>query len=114
MSTPSRASIYNAADVALDAEELANSDPNTIAQQLSSRLAKEKLFTKIGGRFMIAVRPNRGSSVDALSKEYALHAKDSASKKKLPAHVFDIATSAYIHAQRTTMDQSIVLMYFCF
>jgi myosin heavy subunit len=113
MSAPLRSSIYNPPDGSLDDEELINSEPDTIAQQLASRLAKEKLFTKIGGRFMISLRPSRGSSVDSLSKEYARKAKDSASAKHpLPAHVFNIATSAYIHAQRTTMDQSIVLMYF--
>jgi myosin heavy subunit len=106
-----RSSIYNPPDSSFDAEELLNSEPNAIAQQLASRMAKEKLHTKIGGRFMIAVRPNRGSSIEALSKEYALKAKDANSKQTPPAHVFNISTSAYIHAQRTTMDQSIVLMY---
>lgn len=112
MSSPKRSSIYASpmvSDGVAEIEEVKSSEPQEIARQLASRLAKDRLYTRVGGRCMIAVRPSRAVPNDALSKEYVVQTKN-ATSKRLPAHVFDIASSAYFHAQRASIDQSIVLL----
>jgi hypothetical protein len=113
MTSPARSSSYSSvsrAEGANDGEEIVISDSLGIAQQLSSRLAKDRLFTRIGGRCLVSVRPSRGSPMDVLSKDYAMQAKDANTKQPLPAHAFHIASSAYLHALRASTDQSIVLL----
>lgn len=59
---------------------------------------------------MVALKPARGSPFDATSKDYAAQAKDPNCRKPYGPHVFNIASSAYHHALRGRMDQSIVLL----
>jgi myosin heavy subunit len=98
----------------VEADEILSKDPKFIAQQLYSRLSKDKPFTKIGNRLMVSVRPARGLSLfsDSSSKEYAQNAKQVSKPNQpfAPPHVFNVSASAYMHALRAKMDQSIVLM----
>ena len=59
---------------------------------------------------MVALKPLRGSPFDYTSKDYAEQAKDANCKKPYGAHVFNMSASAYMHALRGGMDQSIVLL----
>jgi myosin heavy subunit len=101
----------------VDIDEILSKDSNVVAQQLHSRVLKDKPFTRIGNRLIVSVRPSRGLSLfsDDSSKEYAQQAKEVAksnqtqSPQPLP-HVFNISASAYLHALRGKMDQSIVLL----
>lgn len=92
-------------------EELVSADPRVMAEHLLARYSKDKLYSRIGGRIMIAMKPLRGSPFDYSSKDYAEQAKDANCKKSYNAHVFNISASAYMHATRGGMDQSIVLLY---
>jgi myosin heavy subunit len=103
----------------VDIDEILSKDSNVVAQQLHSRVLKDKPFTRIGNRLIVSVRPSRGLSLfsDDSSKEYAQQAKEvtksnqtQSTTQPLP-HVFNISASAYLHALRGKMDQSIVLLY---
>jgi myosin heavy subunit len=104
---------------------------------LAARLAKDQMYTRIGSRVLVALRPQRAlaTNSDAASKEFAergsktesnmYEAFDNSTKEysqiarnsktaeaEAPPHVFDIAASAYWHCIREAADQSIVLLYF--
>jgi myosin heavy subunit len=104
-------------DMSTDGEEITSKDPMQIAQQLQSRVMKDKPYTKIGNRCIVAVRPTKYLSIntDKASKEYAQNAKKVSNQistaQAQPPHVFGISTSAFFHAVRGKLDQSIVLLY---
>ncbi|KAH6598617.1 hypothetical protein BASA50_003653 [Batrachochytrium salamandrivorans] len=93
-----------------------------VATCLLQRLAKDHMYTRIGCRSLVAVRPARplASNTDAASKEYtdahraaptATQASNSNLKTaSLAPHVFGIAVSAYSHMVRLKVDQAIVLL----
>ena len=87
-------------------------DPNAIATGLTARITKNKPFTRIESRCMIAVRPTRGLPLysDQTSKIYAEKSKSLSPIEG--AHVFDISSSAYHHAIRAKTNQSIMLLYY--
>ena len=93
-----------------EVEDVSSADPNLISQHFLARYSKDKLYTRIGGRSMVALKPVRGSPFDYTSKDYAEQAKDPHCTKPYSAHVFHISASAFLHAMRGGMDQSIVLL----
>lgn len=105
--TPQAVSIPN---LSADDEDLKSADPRVMAEHLLARFSKDKLYSRIGGRSMVALKPLRGSPFDYTSKDYADQAKDPNCKKPYGAHIFNISASAYTHALRGGMDQSIVLL----
>jgi chitin synthase len=110
MATPGR--VYNSSlPESIEVDELYSNDARIIADQLAKRAAKEKLFTRLGNRCIVSVKPSRGLAIfsDSYSKDYALKARE-LNEQPLPPHVFTISTSAYFHALRAQIDQSIVLL----
>ncbi|KAJ8322906.1 hypothetical protein O5D80_008429 [Batrachochytrium dendrobatidis] len=91
-----------------------------VAICLSQRLSKDLMYTRIGNRALVAVRPARSlaSNTDAASKEYADVYKTTLAPSAHPhskitsqaPHVFGIAASAYQHMLRSSVDQAIVLL----
>jgi chitin synthase len=96
----------------LEHDELSSKENSTIVDQLAQRAGKEKYFTRIGSRCMVSIRPSRGLVIfsNSTSKEYALISKLGSKDKTLPPHAFNISASAYLHALRAKIDQSIVLL----
>lgn len=84
-----------------------------IGPLLIKRLQKDKIYSLIGDRVLIAVKPQRPVAKYSLedSKKHALKAKSADSHSKLEPHIFDFAQRAYWHCLRELQDQSLVLMY---
>ena len=116
MFRPGRSSVYaTATEPNLEAVEPVDdlvqlSEPVTateIAKQLAVRFRKDNVYTRIGSRCIVSVRPARllPRFSDAASKEYA----ENVNSPSLSPHVFSIASSAYNHMRRDSRDQSIIL-----
>ncbi|KAJ3254350.1 hypothetical protein HK103_007232 [Boothiomyces macroporosus] len=119
MASPGRQNMYSSATGEFEGDEIPNNDVNTITSFLQSRLSQDKVFTRIGSRCLVAVRPARGLPIfsDTTSKEYAEDAKTPSKQtnynqpvQQLAPHAFEISASAYLHALRAKMDQSIILL----
>ena len=78
-----------------------------ILSNLSSRYARNQVFSALGSNAMLAVNPKRTleSFSDACSKQYLAD-----SSQALSAHVFQLAESAYNRMASEEQDQSIILM----
>ncbi|KAL6607420.1 chitin synthase-domain-containing protein [Neocallimastix sp. 'constans'] len=86
----------------------------TIVNNLRDRYSNNALYTRIGSNLIVAVNPNRRT--DAITEETemayledAMDTSNEGSKKKLPPHVYEIASKAYLHLCRNGEDQSIIL-----
>lgn len=98
-------------------EDIRELDPltsETIVNNLRDRYSNNAFYTRIGSNLMVAVNPNRRT--DSISEETELEYLEDAmdtsnenSKKKLPPHVYEIASKAYLHLCRNGEDQSIIL-----
>ncbi|KAI8902781.1 chitin synthase-domain-containing protein [Globomyces pollinis-pini] len=104
----------------IEADNIIGNDPTLIAQSLLARSLKDKVFSSIGTRSLVSIRPNRGLSLfsDTTSKQYAQDAKEisktnnyntNTNTQSLPPHVFHISAAAHLHATRAKLDQSIIL-----
>jgi chitin synthase len=83
-----------------------------ILENLKDRYSRNLTFTNIGSTSCIVVNPRKAleSFSDASSAKYAEHAKSTSSDKTpLPAHIFQLADSAYTRMIREEADQSIIL-----
>ncbi|KAJ3080887.1 hypothetical protein HK102_002745 [Quaeritorhiza haematococci] len=79
---------------------------------LRERYSRGQVFTKVGGNSLVYVNPVKTleSFTDSTLKQYADAFRETSSTgPALPAHVFDIATSAYYHMISEQQDQSIIL-----
>ncbi|KAJ1548379.1 hypothetical protein HK405_003443, partial [Cladochytrium tenue] len=102
---------------------------DAVVANLHARLVAGDLYTRVGGRCMVAVNPCLASAapagvnpevVDATSKAHAAWSRLTDPSKKrstllaeagvATVHVFDIATTAYFHMARGQEDQTILLM----
>jgi len=86
----------------------------TIVSNLRDRYSNNVFYTRIGSNLIVAVNPNRRT--DAVSEETemayledAMDTSNEGSKKRLPPHVYEIASKAYLHLCRNGEDQSIIL-----
>ncbi|KAJ3039984.1 hypothetical protein HDV00_011539 [Rhizophlyctis rosea] len=82
-----------------------------IITNIRERYARNQVFTRIGATTILAVNPVKTleSFSDSTSNQYAEWNKDtSEDKQPLPAHIFDLAASAFNHMLRNQQDQSIV------
>ncbi|KAI9359285.1 chitin synthase-domain-containing protein [Zopfochytrium polystomum] len=98
---------------------------DAIVSNLNARLAAGDLYSRIGGRCLVAVNPCRASppsseTVDASSKAHAAWSRLTDPTKKRSTlfaetgvpevHLFDISTQAYSHMARGQEDQTILLL----
>jgi len=97
-----------------DIRDLNPLSKESIVNNLRDRYANNAFYTRIGSNIVIAVNPNRRT--DAISEETemsyledAMDTSNEVSKKKLPPHVYEIASKAYLHLCRNGEDQSIIL-----
>ncbi|KAJ3190616.1 hypothetical protein HK101_008533 [Irineochytrium annulatum] len=74
-----------------------------------------QFFTRVGSSALVVVNPVTQENAatlcsDAVSKVYSDWARDSSSPDKaaLPAHIFDLATSVFLHMLREQQDQSVL------
>ncbi|KAJ3056155.1 hypothetical protein HK097_007879 [Rhizophlyctis rosea] len=107
MSSRKSSSAENKEDLVL----LGSTREEDIITNIRDRYARNQVFTRIGATTVLAVNPVKTleSFSDNTSNEYAKWAKDtSEDKQPLPAHIFDLAASAFNHMLRNQQDQSII------
>ncbi|ORY08020.1 P-loop containing nucleoside triphosphate hydrolase protein [Basidiobolus meristosporus CBS 931.73] len=91
-----------------DLSELPSPNVDDIVSLLKSRIQSGILYTGIGARTLVALNPPSSSerSHEALMNEYLAEYKDTSGQcDRLPPHIFQVMTNAYLEMRRTGYDQ---------
>lgn len=97
------------------------SDDDAIVAVLKARHSNGQIYTHLGAGAIVMVNPVVNTLADmdqqeqeqeeaAVSRQYADWASNNEAQEALPAHVYDIANSAFYHMCRDQQDQSILLL----
>jgi chitin synthase len=84
-----------------------------VLRNIRDRYQQGQVYTRVGSTAIVAVNPIKpiDSSSDVTSKNYVDWVKDTGSDKQaMPAHVFDLASSVFLHMLREQQDQSVIFL----